>query len=148
MLSSLLASESAKALTYNQSTSSLIPDVDVTGAIDSFVSFAAQNPILVGGGAAVVAVPLLVSQLLTQSKPWGLVSAKDAYAKLGDDADAQLLDIRSPVDIKQAGSPNLQSPKKKPVKIVYKGEDKPGFLKKLSFKFKNPENTTLFILDK
>jgi chitinase domain-containing protein 1 len=46
------------------------------------------------------------------------------------------------------GSPDIRGLRKKPVPIVYEGEDKPGFLKKLSLKFKEPENTTLFILDK
>ncbi|KAJ6679802.1 RHODANESE-LIKE DOMAIN-CONTAINING PROTEIN 4 CHLOROPLASTIC [Salix purpurea] len=62
--------------------------------------------------------------------------------------NAQLLDIRLPVEFRQVGSPDIRGLSKKPVPIVYEGEDKPGFLKKLSLKFKEPENTTLFILDK
>ncbi|KAJ0042385.1 hypothetical protein Pint_17335 [Pistacia integerrima] len=66
----------------------------------------------------------------------------------GEDGSAQLLDIRPPSEFRQVGSPDVRGLGKKPVSIVYKGEDKPGFLKKLSLKFKDPENTTLFILDK
>ncbi|KAI9399935.1 hypothetical protein POPTR_002G169100v4 [Populus trichocarpa] len=69
-------------------------------------------------------------------------------AALGDDAKAQLLDIRATVEFRQVGSPDISGLSKKPASIVYKSEDKPGFLKKLSLKFKEPENTTLFILDK
>ncbi|PIN26518.1 hypothetical protein CDL12_00721 [Handroanthus impetiginosus] len=157
LLSSVLNSELARALTYDEalqqsvsssSSSSATTDFDIGGAVDSFVSFAAENPLIIGGGVAVLAVPLVVSQLISKPKPWGVESAKAAYAKLGDDANAQLLDIRAPAEIRQGGSPDIRGLKKKPVAVVYKGEDKPGFLNKLALKFKEPENTTLFILDK
>ncbi|KAI3449259.1 hypothetical protein Pfo_005924 [Paulownia fortunei] len=156
ILSSVLNSKLAKALTYDEalqqsvssSSSSSTSDIDVSGVLDNVISFAAENPVIIGGGLAVLAVPLVVSQLLSKPKPWGVESAKNAYAKLADDANAQLLDIRAPAEIKQVGSPDIRGLKKKPVAVVYKGEDKPGFLNKLSLKFKEPENTTLFILDK
>lgn len=154
LLSSFLSSGLATALTLDEalqqplSSSSSISDFDVSGILDSAIRFAAENPIIAGGGAAVVAVPLVVAQLLGKAKPWGVESAKVAYAKLGDDASAQLLDIRSTAEIKQSGSPDIRGLKKKAVAVVYNGDDKPGFLKKLSLKLKEPQNTTLFILDK
>ncbi|XP_073156291.1 rhodanese-like domain-containing protein 4, chloroplastic [Henckelia pumila] len=154
LLSSVLSSGFAKALSYEEalqqsvSGDSFSPDLQLSGVLDSVLSFAAENPIIVGGGVAVLAVPLLVSQLLSNPKSWGVESAKTAYAKLGDDSNAQLLDIRASVEAKQSGSPDIRGLKKKPVSVVYKGEDKPGFLKKLSLKFKEPGNTTLFVLDK
>lgn len=157
ILSSVLSSEIAKALTYEEalrqsvnSDSSSFPDIDVGGFLDNVISFASDNPVVVGGVVAVAAVPLVVSQLLgnSTSKPWGVETAKSAFAKLGEDADAQLLDIRALPEIKEGGSPDVRSLKKKPVAIVYKGDDKPGFLKKLSLRFKEPESTTLVILDK
>ncbi|KAL0373792.1 UNVERIFIED_CONTAM: Rhodanese-like domain-containing protein 4, chloroplastic [Sesamum radiatum] len=125
LLSSVLSSELAKALTYEEAlqqsvSSSSISDTDLSGVLDSFISFASENPIILGGGVAVLAVPL----------------------------NSQLLDIREVAEIKQEGSPDIRGLKKKAVAVVYKGEDKPGFLNKLSLKFKEPENTTLFILDK
>ncbi|KAL6128588.1 hypothetical protein ACLB2K_071943 [Fragaria x ananassa] len=90
----------------------------------------------------------LGQSVLKKPKPFGVESAKSAYAKLGEDANALLVDIRAPGEIRQVGSPDIRGLGKKAVPIVYKGEDKPGFLKKLSLKFKEPENTTLFILDK
>ncbi|KAK6137085.1 hypothetical protein DH2020_029171 [Rehmannia glutinosa] len=149
LLSSFLNSELAKALTYDEAlhqsiSSSTTSDFD----LDSVIRFAAENPIIIGGGLAVLAVPVVVSRLISKPKAWGVETAKAAYAKLGDDANAQLLDIRAPTEIKQVGSPNIKGLNKKAVAVVYKGEDKPGFLNKLSFKFKEPENTTLFILDK
>ncbi|KAL8554144.1 hypothetical protein ACS0TY_002387 [Phlomoides rotata] len=155
MFSSFLSSELARALTYEEalqqsvnSDSSSIPDIDVSGFLDNVFSFASDNPIIVGGVVAVAAVPLVVSQLLSKPKAWGVETAKSAYAKLGDDAGAQLLDIRALPEIKEGGSPNIRGLKKKPVALVYKGDDKPGFLNKLSSRFKEPESTTLFILDK
>ncbi|KAF2315224.1 hypothetical protein GH714_038486 [Hevea brasiliensis] len=123
-------------------------DFDVSGVLDSVTSFATENPTVIAGGAVVLAIPLVLSQVLKKPKPWGVESARRAYAVLGDDANAQLLDIRAPVDLRKVGTPDIRDFKKKPVSIVYKGEDNSGFLKKLSLKFKEPENTTVFILDK
>lgn len=143
----------AKALTYEEAleqsgTTPAPPDFDASGAIDGIANFVGENPLVIGGGIAVLAVPLVISQLFGKSKPWGIESAKTAYAKLADDEGAQLLDIRPPSELRQVGSPDIRGLKKKPVTVHYKGEDKPGFLKKLSLKIKEPENTTLFVLDK
>ncbi|KAF5195034.1 Thylakoid rhodanese-like protein [Thalictrum thalictroides] len=155
-LSSVLNAGIAKALTYEEalgqsvssSSSDSSSDFDVGGVIDSVISFGTENPAVLIGGATFIAVPLVLSQILKKPKPWGVESAKSAYGKLGEVADAQLLDIRKPLEIKEAGSPDVRGLKKKVIPIVYKGEDKLRFLKKLSLKFKEPENTTLFILDK
>ncbi|XP_042032552.1 uncharacterized protein LOC121779308 [Salvia splendens] len=150
VLSSVMSSEFAKALTYEealQQTTSA--GSDTGGFLDNVISFATDNPLIIGGGLVGLAVPLVVSQLFSKPKPWGVETAKNAYAKLGgDDSNAQLLDIRAPLDLKEGGSPDIRGLKKKLVAVAYKGEDKPGFLSKLSLKFKDPENTTLFILDK
>ncbi|KAG6437653.1 hypothetical protein SASPL_102574 [Salvia splendens] len=149
VLSSVMSSELAKALTYEEALQQTTTGSDTGGVLDSVISFATDNPLIIGGGLVGLAVPLVVSQLFSKPKPWGVETAKNAYAKLGgDDANAQLLDIRAPSDLKESGSPNIRGLKKKPVTVAYKGEDKSGFLSKLSLKFKDPENTTLFILDK
>ncbi|KAG9132555.1 hypothetical protein Leryth_008459 [Lithospermum erythrorhizon] len=151
-LSSVFTTGLANALTYEealqQSVESSTPDLDTNAVLDGITSFAADNPVVLVGGLAVLAVPLIVSRLLSKPKPWGVESAKTAYSKLADDATAQLIDIRSPLDARQMGSPDISGLKKKVVSVVYKGEDKMGFLNKLSLKFKEPENTTLLILDK
>lgn len=156
LLSSFLNSGFSRALTYEEATqqsvsaTTLIPsfDFDFGGFVDDIVNFAVDNPVVVAGGVAIVAVPLVVSQVFSNSKPFGVKSAKNAYAKLGDDESAQLLDIRAPSELRQVGVPDVRGLRKKPVALAYKGEDKLRFLKKLSLKFKEPENTTLFILDK
>ncbi|XWS32059.1 hypothetical protein CRYUN_Cryun23aG0128500 [Craigia yunnanensis] len=153
LLASVLPSGFARALSYEEAlqqttgfSSSFV--FDPNGIIDSVVSFITENPTVIAGGTVVLAVPLILSQLLKNSKPWGVESARSAYAKLGDDATAQLLDIRALKEFREVGSPDIRGFGKKPVSIAFKSEDKPGFLKKLSLKFKEPENTTLFIIDK
>lgn len=156
LLSSVLGPGAAAALTYEEaldqsvttSTSGGIIEFDANGFLDRVISFGVENPAVVAGGALILVVPLVLSQLLKKPKPWGVESARNAYAKLGDDATAQLLDIRAPVEFRQVGSPDIRGLRKKPVAIPYKGGDKQAFLKKLSLKFKEPENTTLLILDK
>ncbi|KAG8391929.1 hypothetical protein BUALT_Bualt01G0238000 [Buddleja alternifolia] len=147
LFSSILTSELARALTYEEALQQSVSDSPPFD-LDGVVSFAGENPLIIGGAAAVLAVPVVVSRLIGKAKAWGVENAKSAYAKLGDDPNAELLDIRSTAEIKEFGRPDISGLKKKAVAVVYKGEDKPGFLNKLSFKFKEPENTTLFILDK
>ncbi|XP_059651265.1 rhodanese-like domain-containing protein 4, chloroplastic isoform X2 [Cornus florida] len=152
LLSSVLGTGFARALTYEEALQQLVgsptSEFDPSGVLDGVITFGVENPAVVIGGVAILAVPLVLSQVFSNSKPWGVESAKSAYAKLADEASAQLLDIRAPVELRQVGSPDIRGLRKKPVSVAYKGEDKPGFLKKLAFKFKEPETTTLFILDK
>lgn len=153
LLTSALNTGLAKALTYEetleQSTTSPGAEFDASAVVETVTTFASENPLVIAGGFAALALPIVLFQVLgTPPKSWGVESAKTAYAKLADDAGAQLLDIRPPAELREVGSPDIKGLKKKPVTVVYKGEDKPGFLKKLSLKFKEPENTTLFILDK
>ncbi|PWA95971.1 thylakoid rhodanese [Artemisia annua] len=158
-VSSVFNSAFAKALTYeealNQSVSSdsssfAAPDIDISGAIDGIVNFGVENPLVLAAGAAVFAVPVILSQVLgkSSSKAYGVASARVAYEKLGEDGDSQLVDIRGSGEIRSVGSPDIKAFKKKAISVAYNGDDKPGFLKKLGLKFKEPENTTLFILDK
>ncbi|KAJ6686458.1 RHODANESE-LIKE DOMAIN-CONTAINING PROTEIN 4 CHLOROPLASTIC [Salix purpurea] len=123
LLSSVLGTGIARALTYEEAlekpASPFSSDFDVNGILDSVIRFGTENPTIIAGGVTVLAVPLILSLVLNKPKSWGVESAKKAYAALGDDAMAQLLDIRAAVDFRQ-----------------------------LSLKFKEPENTTLFILDK
>ncbi|KAA0048903.1 hypothetical protein IC582_012189 [Cucumis melo] len=153
LLSSAFNAGVSGALTYDEAlqqsmTTSSSGDLDLNGILDGIVNFGTENPGIVVGGVSILALPLIFSLFQGKSKPWGVESAKSAYAKLSEDSNAQLLDIRSPVEIRKVGAPDLKGLGKKPVSIAYKGEDKPGFLKKLGLKFKEPQNTTLFILDK
>ncbi|PHT40899.1 Rhodanese-like domain-containing protein 4, chloroplastic [Capsicum baccatum] len=152
LLSSALSTGLAKALTFEetieQSTTSPAAEFDAAAVVETVTTFASENPAIIAGGFAALALPIVLFQVLGKPpKSWGVESAKTAYAKLADDAGAQLLDIRAPGELRGVGSPDIKGLKKKTVTVAYKAEDKPGFLKKLSLKFKEPENTTLFILD-
>jgi len=153
LAASIVSGDGASALTYEEALGQPLSlpgtgDFDVNGFVESVTGFATENPAIVAGGVAILALPLVLSQVFKKPKAWGVESAKNAYAKLGADGNAQLLDIRPLVEVRQVGSPDVGGLKKKVVSIAYKGDDKPGFLKKLALKFKEPENTTLFILDK
>ncbi|XP_068644546.1 rhodanese-like domain-containing protein 4, chloroplastic [Aristolochia californica] len=156
LLSNVLATIPAKALTYEealgQSISSPLSegsfDLDVNGLIDGIVKFGAENPPIIAGGLAALTVPLILFQVFKKPKPWGVESASAAYVKLSEDPNTQLLDIRGRKELREVGSPDIRSLKKKPVSILYESGDKPSFLSKLASKFKERENTALFILDK
>ncbi|CAF1715099.1 unnamed protein product [Brassica napus] len=154
LLTSVLsgATAPAKSLTYEEALQQSVTSpssFDSDGFIDGISTFVTDNPLVIAGGVAAFAVPFVLSQVLNKKpKSFGVESAKNAYTKLGTDETAQLLDIRAAADSRQVGSPNIKGLGKKTVSVVYNGEDKDGFLKKLSLKFKDPENTTLFILDK
>ncbi|KAF8412135.1 hypothetical protein HHK36_000091 [Tetracentron sinense] len=98
ILSSVLSGGLARALTYEEAleqfTSKGSSDFDVGGFVDSAVNFGIENPAIIVGVASILAVPLVLSQILRKPKPWGVESAKNAYTKLADDGEAQLLDIR------------------------------------------------------
>ncbi|KAL5207657.1 hypothetical protein ABZP36_032092 [Zizania latifolia] len=122
-----------------------LPDL----GLGELVDFVTQNPLVAAAGVAAVALPLLLAQVFGgASKPYGVVSASAAYRTVLEEPDAQLLDIRPLADARENGAPDVREAKKKAVAVPYDGEDKNGFLKKLSLRFKDPENTTLVILDK
>ena len=152
VLSSFLTGSGlARAATYDEALAQSAgdgggggPGVDVGGFVDGILRLGTENPLVVGGGAVALAVLLILGR---EPQKFGVETARSAYARLGD-GGALLLDIREGKEFKKSGSPDLRGIKKKAVSIAYRGDDKPGFLKKLALKFKDPENTTLFILDK
>ncbi|RCV04602.1 hypothetical protein SEVIR_1G013200v4 [Setaria viridis] len=125
-----------------------LPDLGLDGLVD----FVTENPIVIAASVAAVALPLLLGQLLGGggggSKSYAVVSARTAYQRLLEEPGVQLVDIRALKDAREAGAPDLREAKKKAAAVPYNGEDKNGFLKKLALRFKDPENTTLIIIDK
>lgn len=155
LLSSLFsAAPAVSALTYEEALQQGVSsspteapiDIDLNGIIDTVQSFSSENALAIIGGIGLVGVPLVLTRILSKPKTWGTTSAQEAYSKLGEDLEAQLLDIRTLDDIKEVGSPNIRKLKKKTVQITY--ENDASFLEKVSAKFKDPANTILYILDK
>lgn len=107
-----------------------------------------MDPLVIGGVLLAVAVPLILTQVFGgKTSKFGVETPGNAYGRLSEDPDTELVDIREKKEIRESGAPNLRSLKKKVASIVYNRDDKLGFLKKLGLKFKNPGNTTLIILD-
>lgn len=76
------------------------------------------------------------------------ISAINAFKKLQNDPDAQLLDIRDSKSIAYLGTPNLKILSKKAAQVEFREGDEDGFLKRVLENFGEPANTTLCILDK
>ncbi|KAJ7563470.1 hypothetical protein O6H91_03G111600 [Diphasiastrum complanatum] len=155
-LGGLVSPQAGLALNYDEIVQSVnVPrdvsldlNVDFGGAFGSVLDIVSVNPLAVIGGALAIALPLALSSLLGKPQPWGTVSAKDAYAKIGDpELNAQLLDIRDPNDMKLEGTPDLRAFKKRVVQVAF-GEDESGFIEKVSKKFKDPATTSVYILDR
>lgn len=156
--SSLVASvPSALALSYDDfvrgvdkataTAESAAGDASFVVDFDAAADFMTANPVALVAGLAAVAVPLVAFRALASPQTFGSVSPVEAFNKLSNpETDAQLLDIRAPEDVKAEGAPNLKSLRKKPVQVAYTG-DTNSFLDKVLAKYKDPESTTLYILD-
>ncbi|OAE28462.1 hypothetical protein AXG93_115s1530 [Marchantia polymorpha subsp. ruderalis] len=119
-------------------------DVDTSGLTD----FIADNPLAIVGGLVVLALPVIASNVFKKPQAYGTVSAKQAFEKLGDsEAGTSMLDIRVGDDIRSEGTPDLRSFRKKVTQIPY-DDDSDTFVTKVTGKFKDAENTTLYILDR
>lgn len=90
-----------------------------------------------------VAIPLTEEYL----QKYKFISAINAFKKLQNDPDAQLLDIRDSKSIAYLGSPNLKILSKKAAQVEFREGDEDGFLKRVLEIFGEPANTTLCILD-
>ncbi|XP_021273888.1 rhodanese-like domain-containing protein 4A, chloroplastic [Herrania umbratica] len=111
-------------------------------SIDEFFN---ENPFFVAGCTFIwlVAVPL-TKEYLSKCK---FISAIDAFGKLRDDSNAQLLDIRDDKTLASLASPNLKLLNKDSVQVQFTSEDENGFVEKVLQKFPNPANTVLCLLD-
>lgn len=134
----------ASATSAADSFSFDVPDIIDFDAATDFMS---SNPVAALAGLAAVAVPLIAFRASAAPQNFGSVSALEAFTKLSDpEQNAQLLDIRAPEDIKSEGTPNLKSLRKKAVQVPYTAADD-SFLDKVFAKYRDAENTTVYILD-
>ncbi|KAE8660770.1 protein FRIGIDA-like [Hibiscus syriacus] len=119
--------------------------VNLEAVLVSVDDFFNKNPFFVAGCTLIwlVVVPL-IGQYLSKCK---FVPAIDAFRKLRDDPNAQLLDIREKRTLASLGSPDLNFLNKGTVQLQYSAEDEDGFVKKVLEKFPNPANTSICVLD-
>lgn len=72
----------------------------------------------------------------------------DAFNKLRDDPNAQLVDIRPSKTTVSLGSPNLRYLSKSVLQVEFDENNEDGFLKTVLNSFPDPANTIVCILDK
>ncbi|KAJ8748213.1 hypothetical protein K2173_000621 [Erythroxylum novogranatense] len=112
-------------------------------SIDDFFN---RNPFFVAGCTFIwlLVIPL-TQEYLSKYK---FISAIDAFRKLRDNPDAQLLDIRKAKTLISLGSPNLKIFNKSAVQVEFPEEgDDMLFVKNVLDSFQDPANTILCILD-
>uniref|UniRef100_A0A0D9V8T0 Rhodanese domain-containing protein n=1 Tax=Leersia perrieri TaxID=77586 RepID=A0A0D9V8T0_9ORYZ len=111
-------------------------------AIDDFNN---RNPFFVAGVVFVwlVLIPLVQDYF----RKYKAVSAIDAFRKLRDEPEAQLLDIRRGKSVRFMASPNLRLIEKSAEQVEFEEEDEEGFLKEVMARFPDPANTVVCVLD-
>ena len=104
-------------------------DASAASAASDIASLFSDNPLLIGGGAALVAIPVAIGAFLNSGAGAGGVKATNVertLQALAEDPRVVLVDIRSKADIKAQGSPDLKSVKRSPTSLpftsVVKGE--------------------------
>ncbi|CAD6228829.1 unnamed protein product [Miscanthus lutarioriparius] len=80
-------------------------------------------------------------------KKYKPVSAIDAFRKLRDVPEAQLLDIRRGKSVRFMAPPNLKLVDKSTVQVEFDEEDDKGFVKEVLARFPDPANTVVCVLD-
>ena len=112
-------------------------------SIDDFFN---RYPFFVAGVTFIWLVVIPLAQ--EYFRKYKFVSAIDAFRKLRDDPDSQLLDIRDRKNVKFLGSPNLKLLNKEVVQVEFTDGNEDGFVKKVLERFRDPPNTVLCILDR
>lgn len=112
-------------------------------SIDDFFN---RNPFFVSGVTVIwlVVIPLAQEYL----KKYKFISALDAFRKLRDLPNAQLLDVRKTRSVKYMASPSLKLLNKSAVWVEYSEGNEEGFVKEVLQNFADPQNTVICVLDK
>ncbi|KAJ4730375.1 Rhodanese-like domain-containing protein chloroplastic-like [Melia azedarach] len=90
-----------------------------------------------------VVIPL-TQEYLSKCK---FISAINAFKKLRNEPNAQLLDIRNKKTLVSLEPPNLKSLNKSAVQVEFTEEDEDGFVKSVLSNFADPANTVVCIMD-
>lgn len=120
--------------------------INLESIIVSIDDFLNRYPFFVAGCTFIwlVVIPLTEEYF----RKYKFVSAIDAFRKLRDDPNSQLLDIRDKKNLKFLRSPNLKILNKEVVQVEFLEGDEDGFVKKVLESFKDVPNTVVCILDR
>ncbi|KAI3450144.1 hypothetical protein Pfo_006809 [Paulownia fortunei] len=137
---SCFASETATLPTEEVSNKINLESILVS--IDNFFN---RYPFFV---ATVIFIWLVVIPLTEEYlQKYKFISAINAFKKLQDDPNSQLLDIRDSKSLAYLGSPNLKILSKSAVQVEFREGDEDRFVKRVLENFGEPTNTTVCILD-
>ncbi|XP_008788262.2 rhodanese-like domain-containing protein 4A, chloroplastic [Phoenix dactylifera] len=119
--------------------------INIEAILISIDDFLNQNPFFVAGVTFIwlVVIPLTQEYL----KKYKYISAIDAFRKLRDVPNSQLLDIRSKKSVQFMSSPNLNIFDKDAVQVEFAEGEEEGFVKEVMKNFKDPANTIICVLD-
>lgn len=120
--------------------------INVESILESVDNFFNRYPFFVAGVtfAWLVLAPLAQEYL----KKYKRISAIDAFRKLKDDPNCQLLDIRKEQSRAFLDSPDLKSLNKIVVQTEFSEGQEEAFVKKVLNNLRDPSNTSLCVLDK
>ncbi|KAF5746243.1 rhodanese-like domain-containing protein 4A chloroplastic [Tripterygium wilfordii] len=127
------------------STDQAANKIDLESILVSIDDFFNRNPFFVASCTFIwlVAIPL-TQEYFSKCKS---IAAIDAFRKLRDDPNAQLLDIRNRNTMVSLRSPNLKILSKSTFQIEFNEDDEDGFVKKVLQNLPDPKNTVICILD-
>ncbi|XP_056170581.1 rhodanese-like domain-containing protein 4A, chloroplastic [Syzygium oleosum] len=120
--------------------------INLESIVVSIDDFFNRNPFFVAGCAFIWLVVVPVAEYYLRKYKY--VSAIDAFRKLRDDPDAQLLDIRDRNSLAAMAPPGLKYMSKNVVQVQFDEGREDEFLKAVVASFEDPANTVICILDK
>ena len=121
--------------------------INLESVLVSIDNFFNRYPFFVAGCTFIwlVVIPLAEEYL----KKCKFVSAIDAFRKLRDDPNAQLLDIRDQKNVRFLKSPNLKMFEKEVAQVEFAEDgNEDEFVKKVLGRFKDAPNTVVCVLDR
>ncbi|OAY76271.1 Rhodanese-like domain-containing protein 4A, chloroplastic [Ananas comosus] len=119
--------------------------INIEAVLTSIDDFFNKNPFFVAGVTFIwlVVIPLTQEYL----KKYKYISAIDAFRKLRDVPEAQLLDIRKKKSVRFMASPSLRILGKDVVHVEFSEGDEDGFVKEVLKNYGDPQNTVICVLD-
>ncbi|XP_009586824.1 rhodanese-like domain-containing protein 4A, chloroplastic [Nicotiana tabacum] len=119
--------------------------INLEAILLSIDEFFTKYPFFVAGVTFIWLVVIPLAEEYFQK--YKFISAVDAFGKLRDDPSSLLLDVRDKKSLAYLPSPNLRMLNKSVVQVEFREGDEDAFVKRVFENFKQPENTTVCVLD-